>query len=418
MKKISTFALAFATTALLAGPIAAPAFAAKKDKAAAAASDFKPELSKEFRVPMGAAQQAMTAKDTATALAKLSEAEALAKLPDEKFYVGQMELQISQANGDKALQMKGINDVLNSGSTAAVQDRPRYLFYAGSGAYDAKDYQAAIKQLSESESLGYTNPNLLPLLAESNFKLNQVPAGLAVLERAIKAQQAGGQKAPEDWYKRGASVAYQAKLMPEVAKWTRLQVAAYPTAENWRSALVIYRDTGALDNQATLDLYRLMRASKAITSERDYFEYANLANDRGLPGEAVSVIDEGAAAGKLNKTAPGIADIYKIAAPKVAADKASLPASEKAAASAKDGKSAMSTGDALLGYGEYARAAEMYKLALSKGNVDANVVNTRLGIALALGGQKDAAKAALGAVTGARTDLAQFWVQWLAQPAA
>jgi hypothetical protein len=419
MTKLSTFALALATGALLAGPVAVPAFAAKKDKAAdTGAAAFKPELSKEFRVPMGAAQTAMAAKDIPTAQAKLAEAVPLANLPDEKYYVGMMELQISQANGDKALQLKALNDVINSGSRGAGADRPRFLFFAGSGAYDAKDYKTAITQLTASEAAGYKDANLLPLLAESNFKLNQTAAGLAVLERAVKAQEAAGTKAPEDWYKRGASVAYQAKLMPEVAKWTRLQVAAYPTAENWRSALIIYRDTGTLDNQATLDLYRLMRASKSITSERDYYEYAQLAYDRGLPGETVSVIDEGAASGKLNKTTPGIADIYKLAVPKVAADKASLAASEKAAASAKDGKVAQSTGDAYLGYSNWAKAAEMYKLALSKGNVDANVINTRLGIALALGGQKDEAKTVFGSVTGPRADLAQFWTQWMGQSLA
>jgi hypothetical protein len=47
-------------------------------------------------------------------------------------------------------------------------------------------------------------------------------------------------------------------------------------------------------------------------------------------------------------------------------------------------------------------------------------VNTRLGIALARAGQKDAARAAFQAVNGAaRKEVAQFWVLWLDQtPAA
>ncbi|OYU73307.1 MAG: hypothetical protein CFE32_21295, partial [Alphaproteobacteria bacterium PA3] len=62
----------------------------------------------------------------------------------------------------------------------------------------------------------------------------------------------------------------------------------------------------------------------------------------------------------------------------------------------------------------------LFRLAQKKGGIDADVVNTRLGIALARAGQKDAARAAFQAVNGAaRKDVAQFWLLWLDQtPAA
>lgn len=401
---------------VVAVPVATPAFAAKKKEEAT--SGPKAKVSDAFRKPIGAAQEAVKTKDFATAQAKLTEASAIATMPDEKYYVGIIELQIAQANGDKALQAKAIEDVLASGSELGNTDRPKFLFYSGQNAYTNKDYPTAVTRLTDAQKAGYNTTDADLLLAESNFKLNQVPTGLGYVEKAIATEKAAGRVPPEDWYKRAASMAYQAKLMPEVAKWTRLQVAAYPSDENWRSTLIIYRDGANLDSQMTLDLYRLMRASKAITSERDYGEYAQLAADRGLPGEAKAVIDEGAAAGKLNKTTPGVSDVYKASSAKVAADRASLPASEKAAATAKDGKVALSTADGYLGYGDYAKAAELYKVAIGKGGIDANIANTRLGIALGLGGQKDAAKAAFAAVTGPRADLAQFWVQWLDQRTA
>ena len=46
-----------------------------------------------------------------------------------------------------------------------------------------------------------------------------------------------------------------------------------------------------------------------------------------------------------------------------------------------------------------------------------HVVNTRLGIALALGGHKAEAEAAFKQVSGPRTDLAGFWLLWLSQRA-
>ena len=53
------------------------------------------------------------------------------------------------------------------------------------------------------------------------------------------------------------------------------------------------------------------------------------------------------------------------------------------------------------------------RAALQKGGQDANMVNTRLGAALALAGQRAEAEAAFRAVTGQRAELAQLWLLWL-----
>jgi Flp pilus assembly protein TadD len=79
---------------------------------------------------------------------------------------------------------------------------------------------------------------------------------------------------------------------------------------------------------------------------------------------------------------------------------------------------AANTGSAYLAYGENAKAIALFKLAQQKGGADADTVNTRLGIALARSGDKDGARAAFKAVTGAqRKDIADFWLLWLDQQA-
>jgi hypothetical protein len=52
-----------------------------------------------------------------------------------------------------------------------------------------------------------------------------------------------------------------------------------------------------------------------------------------------------------------------------------------------------------------------------RAGVDANLVNSRLGMALALGGRRAEAETAFKAVTGARASLASYWLLWLAQRA-
>jgi hypothetical protein len=78
---------------------------------------------------------------------------------------------------------------------------------------------------------------------------------------------------------------------------------------------------------------------------------------------------------------------------------------------------ALRIAEGYFGHGDHAKAAELYRLALQKGGVDANLVNTRLGIALAMSGRRPEAEAAFKAVTGARAGLASYWMLWLSQRA-
>lgn len=411
MKLVSKASLGVALAlGMIATGAATPAFAKKEPKPAA---QYTPQLSKEFRAAIGAAQVAVKAGNTADATAKLAAAEALATQPDEKFYVGAIAYDVFKTTKDPVAGRKAINQMIAANSQLAT-NAAELNFVSGNMAYEAGDYQDAIAKLTEADRLGSKLVDRLLRLAEAYFKLNQVPQGLAYVDRAVAESVAAGQKPPESWYARAASVAYKAKLNSEVAKWTREQVKAYPTAENWRSALVTYRDGARLDGQPSLDLFRLMRLTKSLAGERDFFEYASLAVDRALPGEAKSTIEEGFATGVVSKSSRAVTEILTLATSRIAADRASIVTSEKQAnAAGATGKPAAGAGDAYLGYGEDAKAVPYYKMALQKGGVDMDQVNTRLGIALARSGQKDEARKYLSAVGGARADIAKFWVLYV-----
>lgn len=406
MKSPATLALA---AVLAIGATATPTFAKEKPAPAAAKG---PTLSAAYRKAAAPVQEAIKLVNYPDALAKLAAADAAAVSPDEKFIGAQFRYQIATAQKDVAMQAIAVQAMLDSGGAPATLTPQLYLA-AGNAAYQRADYARAVQNLTQAQQLGNTSTDVLLLLAESHFKMNQVPAGLAAVDKAVVASTAAGTKPPQAWYARAASVAYKAKLMGESARWTREQVKAYPTPENWRSALVIYRDSGQRDGQLNLDLYRLMRVTKALDGERDYFEYAALASERGLPGETKAVIDEGRASGKLPAASRAIGELATAANAKVTADRASLVASERQAAGASTGRIAANTADAFLGYADYARAIALYRTALTKGGVDADAVNTRLGIALARSGDKTGARAAFAAVKGPRSEIAQFWMTWL-----
>jgi tetratricopeptide (TPR) repeat protein len=405
-------ALSLGAISLVGSPVAAQK---KKDEKAAAASGFK--LSKEFRTAVAPAQAAVKAGDFPGATATLAAAEAVAVTPDEKYVISAVRLELGTASKDSKIQAQAVDGMIASGSAPAT-DLPRLHFFAGNFAYQAQDYTAAAAKLSEVERLGYKGTDMYLLLAESHFKLNQVPQGLPFVDKAIAESTAAGQKAPESWYARASSVAYKAKLSAEVGKWTRMQVKAYPTAENWRSALVIYRDSAKLEGQLALDLMRLMRVTKSLAGERDFFEYASLATERALPGEAKSAIEEGYASGSVARTSRAVSEMLTLANGKIAADKASLASSEKQASSSANGRAASGTADAYLAYGEYDRAIGLYRLALQKGGIDVDQVNTRLGIALARSGKAADARAVFANVNGPRAEIARFWTLWLDTTAA
>lgn len=77
---------------------------------------------------------------------------------------------------------------------------------------------------------------------------------------------------------------------------------------------------------------------------------------------------------------------------------------------ANNARQTLNVGDAWFGYGDYAKAAGFYRSALGRPGADPNLINLHLGMALALQGDKAAATEALGKVTGARADLAKYWL--------
>jgi hypothetical protein len=411
MKLVSSLALG---AALALGTVPSVAFAAKEKPAEAP----KMTLSKEFRAAAGPAQAAIKA-NPAGAETAVAAAETAASTPDDKFVAAQIRLQLGGALKNQAMQQKAVMAMLGSGSALGNPELPRLNFYAGQFAYAANDFPAAIKYLTEADRLGYkgTDQDALLLLAESNFKMNNIPAGLGYVDRAITAQTASGAKAPQAWYARASSMAYKSKMFSESAKWTRAQVKAYPTTDNWRSALVVFRDGATRDGNLNLDIFRLMRLTKSLAGERDYYEFASLATERGLPGEAKSIIDEGMANNAIPASSRALNELRTMASSKIAGDQASLAAAEKQAAASATGRVASATGDAYLAYGQDAKAIALYKTAMSKGGIDADAVNTRMGIAMLRSGDKAGARTAFSAVKGARADIAAFWLLWLDQQA-
>ncbi|MCJ8156214.1 hypothetical protein [Sphingomonas sp. LaA6.9] len=417
MKVVSKATLGLALALGSVSMMAAVPAQAQKDKKEKEAASKGPQLklSKEFRAAMAPVDAASKAGDYAGALTAIAGIEASATTPDEKYVLNQYRLDAAVKTQNAKEQSKAIDNMLATGLVPASESA-KFQFYLGKFAYQANDLAKAETALGAAAAAGYDTTELHLTQAQLYSKQNKAPQALAALEKAIAGQKASGQAVPADWYAFGISQAYKSKDIPATARWSSMQLAAYPTPENWRQALVLYRDSGNLGRKVELDVFRLMRATNSLAGERDYYDYAYVANQDGLPGEAKTAIDLLKSKGATSNRS--INELYTEVSGKVSADKASLATEEKRAGSAPNGVLAAGTGNAYLGYGEYAKAVPLLQTALTKGGVDADEVNTRLGIALALSGQKEEAKKVFTTVKGARTGIAQFWLTWLNQGAA
>lgn len=416
-----SFTKAALATALSLGAVAtvtaAPAFAQKKGEAQAEAKPLK--LSPAVRKPAAELEAALTAGDMATAEAKAAEVEAAAKSDDEKYYAGVQRLQIAAKKNDMVAVGNAVSSLISNPRTPQA-DLGKYHYFRGTGYLAAKNYQGAVADFQKAQQLGYSDPNadLRLRIVQAQMDGGDVAAGLQSLRQAIAAEKAAGRKAPEDWYKFGRARAYKANMKDQTVALSKEYLSDYPTAENWRTTLALFRDAQgaqAMPRAQKIDLFRLMRATKSLADLNDYYEYAELTFRAGLPAEAKAVIDEGRASGKIPTSHSGVNALYTEVQQAIRNESpmATLETRSKAAA---DGKLAAGTADALLGAGNYAKAAELYQLALSKGGVNTADVNTHLGIALAMAGQTEPARTAFQNVnTAPQNEIADFWTFYLSQ---
>jgi len=423
MKRISTAVLSAALVTGLAGvTIATPAFAKKKEEPAKG-----PQVSPAVGAAIQKAKAAFEAKDMAAAETAVVEVETNAKTDDEKYFANFLRYAlVSQKIASASTGTNGAFDptpmiapldALIANPATPADMRPQFEYSRATIAYDQKNWALATQLFTAAQTHGSTQANLPLYLAKTKVQGGNAAGGMADLD----ALYASGKPQNEDFYKYAIAQSNAAGLRAETIKWMQRWVTAYPTSTTWRDALAFYgfsaKPLAKLDKRQRVDLFRLMRQTKSLADQSYYEEYAQSAGDIGLPDEAKAVIDEGKANGKIPANPSSTIKALATDSAQAIAAEGSFDALEKKAGTSPTGPLSAQTGDAYLGRGNYVKAITLYRQALTKGGVNNDEVNTHLGIALALSGDKAGAKTAFAAVTGApRNDIAAFWTVWLDHP--
>lgn len=369
------------------------------------------KVSSGARKEIAALQTAVNAKDAAAIPAALAAAQAKAKTRDDHYAIAQLQLKAAVDANDKTAMVAGLNAVISSGFLQPADTLPLYM-NVGNLNFNAKSYDAAGAAFEQVLKIDPNNLDAMVMLAETRNGQGRTAEAVGMIQKAIAAKTAAGQKAEESWYKRAVALAFNAK-MPNATELGRQWVAAYPSAKTWRDTIRIYQTTSQLDDGALLDTMRLAQATGALAGENDYFRFANTLVTKGFAGEAKTVLDQGFAAKSIDKSRATFSQLYSVATTKSQGDRASLDASAKTALAAASARQAMVTAEAFYGYGEYQKAAELFRAALDKQGVDKDLANLRLGMALARAGDKAGATAALNAAGGAQAEVAKLWLTYV-----
>lgn len=375
-------------------------------------------ISDGARGPVAAAQAALQgeATDLAATRAQLEAAAAAIQNDDDKFIVGQLMLQLGvkmqqagqPADQVQALQGRGLRLAVESNRLTLAQ-RSTYFGFLGNMASGAEDWTQA---LSDYENALRYNPNNVEAaiqLARAQFRGGNAEAGYTAADRAFAAAREQGMDIPGSWVTLPLNAALAARDVNRIGTYGAMLVSVEPTPSVWSQTLLGYAAAAQFDDQSTLDMMRLLRATGSLESAT-YNEYANLAMRRGFPGEAQSVIDQARAAGITINS-----DVSTEVQARLSGDRAGLADGRRSAQAASNGLEALNTADAYASYGEYDTALELYRLASEKGGVDAGLINLRMAATLVAANQAGQARQAFEAITGARQPMAKFWLAYLAQ---
>lgn len=369
---------------------------------------FKIKPSAKALKPIIELQKAVNANDTASIAAKLAEANAAASTKEDRYIIAQLQLKAAAASNDTESAAAAIEAIAASGylDSASVVSLYRGL---GGSYYKAKQYDKAAAAYERAVALQPQDSQALSMLGEVRVAQGRKTDAVAAFQRAILASKAAGQKPAEDVYKRALGIAYEAQS-PAAVPLGRDWIASFPSAVSWRNSVAIYRNLMKPDVQDTLDLLRLLQAAGALSDAGDYQLFATAAAEQHNYAEAQAIVDAGVAAHKVNASDPLFRDLVEGLKAKPKATEADLAVAAKTAAT---GTALIGVGDRYYSLGQYAKAVEVYRQALGKPGVDANLANLHIGMALTRAGDKAGANTALSAVSGPRAEIAKYWLVYL-----
>ena len=256
------------------------------------------------------------------------------------------------------------------------------------------------------------------IVTQSLYKAGDYAAAVDALKAAVAANEAAGMHPPEVRLQMLASS--QSQLKNDAAYVVTLEqlVRLYPKKDYWNSLLANVERKPGFEDYVILDVYRLRLATGSMKEAEDFTDMANLALRGGYPAEAKSALDAGIAAGLLGHGKGG-AEFDKLrlrADAQAEEDRKALGQGDARVEQAKDGTGLFANGFNYVTHGRFDQGVPMMERGIARGGLKhPDLARLELGVAYALAGKKEPARAVFAQVTGTdgAADLARLWNLYL-----
>lgn len=373
--------------------------------ALAAENTVRPDVGR----PLKAAEALIRSGKGREALAKVNEADAVPnKTAYESFLVQQMRGSAAHAAGDYHEAIKAFEAVVSSGKLSG-REQLAMVEAIAVDYYKLKDYAKAAQWSQRYFKEGGSAPAMRTVELQSYYLSNDC----AAVSRMLNGENA--QKPSEDDFEILRSCYRKENDEAGYVATTEKLLLYYPKKQYWNEMLARVQRKPGFSDRLAIHVYKLRLAVGDLSSASDYMEFAQLALQDGVPGEAKMVMDKGYAAGILGKggEAARQARLRALVEKSLADGRKNRAQAEKDAEAQKSGDDLVRVGLDYAYDGHADRGIALIQKGIRKGGLkrpeDAKL---RLGEAELHAGQKDRAVQTLKGVRGndGTADLARLWI--------
>jgi tetratricopeptide (TPR) repeat protein len=341
------------------------------------------KISKQIAKQMSAAQDAQKAKRWQEVLSKVREANAVAvpKTAWDQYWMHEFQGFAYSQLGQYADAARELEFGLTSPCMADSAKPARYKALVNLY-YSLRNYPKVIDYANRALKLS-RDPEVQVTLGQAYFLTNDNKSAMRVMNEVMAQVEQRGAVPKEQTLLLIRAACDKVQDNACVTRLYEKLVMHYPKPDYWQNLIVSIKNGDTNDKQK-INVLRLASAVDVLKRPDDYTEYAQIAMDEGLPGEAQKALEE-AFEKKL------FTDQRKIdlnnrllakAKSEVAIEKAKLAQADAAARATPTGDDDVKVGAAYLSYGEPAKAVEALKRGITQGKlVQADEAGILLGIA-------------------------------------
>ena len=119
-------------------------------------------------------------------------------------------------------------------------------------AYNNHDYAKARQRLQEAADLGFDDPEVNRLIAQSFVLEDNQEGGLTYLDGVIGEQVDAGATPTDEMLELGFSLAYENGSYDKAADYALMRAEYYPSDTTWRNAIAVQRNFGEFSDAEIL----------------------------------------------------------------------------------------------------------------------------------------------------------------------